>query len=99
MKKILKFILSKYHKFWTPVAIALLGLAFYASRFFENFIEDYVPHLSAIAIALLVIAFVMLILGVAVDWSRTDYRANDQSLKDVDEAKNTGENPSSSPIP
>jgi hypothetical protein len=98
MKKILKFVLSKYHKFWTPVAIAILGLVFYSSRFFENFLEDYVPHLAAIAIALLVIAFVLLILGVAVDFSATDYRAKDKSIQDVDEGENAGEKKPPFPI-
>jgi uncharacterized membrane protein HdeD (DUF308 family) len=92
MKKIIKTILSKYDKFWTPVAIAILGLVIYAMRFIDDFIREFVPHLSAIAISLVVIAFVLLILGVAVDWSRVEYRANDAALQDVDEAKNTGKN-------
>jgi uncharacterized membrane protein YdbT with pleckstrin-like domain len=90
MKKILNFILSKYHKFWTPVAVAMLGLVLYSLRFFENFIEDNVPHLSAIAISLFVIAFVLLILGVVVDWTNTGYRAKDESLRDEDEAEKSG---------
>ncbi len=89
MKKILKTILSKYDTFWTPVIIAALGLVAYGLRFFDNFVREYVPHLTAIAVALFVIAMVLFVLGVTVNWTNTDYRAHDASIQDVDETKDT----------
>jgi predicted PurR-regulated permease PerM len=72
MKKIIKAILSKYDSFWTPVVIAACGVVLYLLRFFENFFEDHVPHLSAIAIALLVISFILLVVGGPVDWFKDE---------------------------
>jgi NhaP-type Na+/H+ or K+/H+ antiporter len=81
MKKIAKYVLSKYDPFWTPVGIAGLGIAFYISRFFD-FIEDHVHHQSAIAIALLVVAFTLVLLGTHVDWFHADYGTRDELEED-----------------
>ncbi len=81
MKKIIKRILSKYDSFWTPVIIAAIGVAFYSLRFFENPIEDYVPHLSAIAISLIVVAFILLILGGPVNWFQADDKTKGEEEK------------------
>jgi uncharacterized membrane protein HdeD (DUF308 family) len=84
MKKIIKFILSKYDSFWTPVVIAAIGIVLYVLRFFENFFEDHVPHLSAIAISLLVIAFTLLVLGGPIKWFKVDDKTKDEEKKYMD---------------
>jgi hypothetical protein len=84
MKKILKYILSKYDPFWTPIVIAAVGVAFYVLRFFENPIEDYIPHLSAIAISLLVISFLLLVLGGPVNWFKANDKTKDEEKKYMD---------------
>jgi predicted PurR-regulated permease PerM len=78
MKKIIKFILSKYDSFWTPVVIAACGVVIYILRFFENFFEDHVPHLSAIAVLLLVISFILLVLGGPINWFKVDEKKKDE---------------------
>jgi hypothetical protein len=84
MKKTIKHILSKYDSFWTPVGIAAVGVVFYLLRFFENPIEDYVPHLSAIAIALLVISLVLLVLGGPINWFKAQDKKKDEEEQDME---------------
>ena len=64
----MKHKLPKLDTFWTALVIAAIGIVVYGLRFFENFFEEYVPHLSAIAISLLVVAFILLILGGPINW-------------------------------
>jgi undecaprenyl pyrophosphate phosphatase UppP len=84
MKKILKYILSKYDPFWTPIVIAAIGVAIYLLRFFENPIEDHIPHLSAIAISLIVVSVLLLVLGGPVDWFRPNDKTKEEEKKYMD---------------
>ena len=55
--------LPKIGSFWIPVVVFTVGVIVFLSRFFENPIEEYVPHLSAIAFLLVVVAFILVWLG------------------------------------
>jgi uncharacterized membrane protein YoaK (UPF0700 family) len=55
--------LPKFDTFWIPVLFFACGVVVYALRFFENIVEENVPHLSAIAFLLVAIAFIMVWLG------------------------------------
>jgi hypothetical protein len=55
--------LPKIGSFWIPVGVFVIGVVLFLSRFTENFIEDYVPHLSAISFFLVAVAFILVWLG------------------------------------
>jgi nicotinamide riboside transporter PnuC len=55
--------LPKIGSFWIPVVVFVIGVVLYLSRFTENFIEDNVPHLSAISFFLVAVAFILVWLG------------------------------------
>jgi undecaprenyl pyrophosphate phosphatase UppP len=76
MKKIIKFI--KYDSFWTPVVLAACGVVIYSFRFID-IIEDNIHHLSFLAMALVLIAFILIVLGARVDWfAEIDKTGDDQ---------------------
>jgi nicotinamide riboside transporter PnuC len=55
--------LPKISSFWIPVVVFVIGVVLFLSRFTENFIEDNVPHLSAISFFLVAVAFILVWLG------------------------------------
>jgi nicotinamide riboside transporter PnuC len=58
-----KMHLPKIGSFWVPVAVFVVGVVLFVSRFTENFIEENVPHLSAISFFLVAVAFILVWLG------------------------------------
>ena len=64
----MKHKLPKLDLFWAALVFAALGIAAYILRFFENIIEDYIPHLAALSVSLLVVALVLFILSGPINW-------------------------------